>query len=153
MKYYCGMKTKPLTFLLSLTFLFLFSGFAFGGIVEKKDINLMIDCAETFAKPGMRRIPPQMKSGYDGVYPDSTYLINLEKKTIKLFTSDLGINITYKITETSEMYIKGENKIHHLSITFWRFVNYEGKVRVTERNMDRPDKFTNRECFLVGKRF
>ena len=128
------MKTKPLTFLLALTFLFLFSGFAFGDIVEKKDTNLMIDCV-------------------DGAYTDSTYLIDLEEKTIKLFTSDLGINITYKITETSEMYIKGKNKIHHLIITFWRFVNYEGKVRVTERNMDRPDKFTNRECFLVEKRF
>jgi|TARA_B110000196_G_scaffold300894_1_gene294605 hypothetical protein len=128
------MKTKKLTFLLALTFLFLFSGFAFGDIVGKKDTNLMIDCV-------------------DGVYPDSTYLIDLEEKTIKLFTSDLGTNITYKITETSEMYIKGGNKTHHLSITFWRFVNYEKKVKVTERNMDHPDKFIDRKCFLVGKRF
>tara|TARA_B000000460_G_scaffold180452_1_gene129069 strand:+ start:366 stop:518 length:153 start_codon:yes stop_codon:yes gene_type:complete len=38
------MKTKPLTFLLALTFLFLFSGSVFGGVFDKKDENGVFTC-------------------------------------------------------------------------------------------------------------
>ena len=46
MEYNDRMKTKPLTFLLVLTFLFLFSGASvvFGGVFDKKDESVVMIC-------------------------------------------------------------------------------------------------------------
>ena len=88
------MKTK-LTFLLSLTFLFLFSGSVYGGVFDKEDEITSLFC-ET------RRI----------------YLvINMKEKTIKKYSWSFSsketsrkLIDTIQIKKVTDFYIYGENK-------------------------------------------
>ena len=91
------MKTK-LTFLLSLTFLFLFSGSAYGGVID-----------ETFdgvfdRKDGVKGILCMEWNGY--------YLVNMKEKTIKTYKTKNAYDektrqliSTYKIIRETEIYI------------------------------------------------
>ena len=89
------MKTKQLTFLLALTFLFLFSGSVFGGVFDKEDEITSLFC-ET------RRI----------------YLvINMKEKTIKKYSWSFSsketsrkLIDTIQIKKVTDFYIYGENK-------------------------------------------
>jgi hypothetical protein len=89
------MKTKALTFLLALTFLFLFSGSVFGGVFDKED-----EITSLFCKT------------------DSIYLvINMKEKTIKKYswtfsTKETSRKLidTIQIKKVTDFYIYGENK-------------------------------------------
>jgi hypothetical protein len=84
------MKPK-LTFLLSLTFLFLFSGSVYGGVFDRKVGNVVLSCK---------------------VYKHYTvyYSINIKDKVIKR-NSNIGgkemVFTTFKIVENNEVFIKG----------------------------------------------
>ena len=88
------MKTKSLTFLLSLTFLFLFSGNSFGGVFDKED-----EIASLWCKPGR-------------IY----LVINMKEKTIKKYSSPYDSDTSRKLIDTiqikkvTDFYIYGENK-------------------------------------------
>ena len=89
------MKTKPLTFLLALTFLFLFSGSVYGGVFDKKDEITSLWC--------------QLENIY--------LVINIKEKTIKKYSfSFLTKNTSRKLIDTiqikkvTDFYIYGENK-------------------------------------------
>jgi hypothetical protein len=89
------MKTKPLTFLLSLTFLFLFSGSVYGGVFDKEDEITSLFC-ETWR----------------------FYLvINMKEKTIKKYSWSFSTEETSRklidtiqIKKVTDFYIYGENK-------------------------------------------
>ena len=89
------MKTKSLTFLLSLTFLFLFSGNSFGGVFDKEDEIASLWCES-----------------------EKIYLvINIKEKTIKKFSFSYSpmsasrkLIDTIQIKKVTDLYIYGENK-------------------------------------------
>ena len=88
------MKPK-LTFILSLTFLFLFSGNSFGGVFDKEDEIASLWC--------------QKKQIY--------LVINIKEKTIKRFSFSLSYGKTSRnlidtmqIKKVTDLYIYGENK-------------------------------------------
>ena len=78
------MKTKNLTFLLALTFLFLFSGSVFGGVFDKKDENGVFTC----------------KAG------NYLYAVNMNEKTITVYSLE-GVSVDIlKINEENEVSVK-----------------------------------------------
>ena len=78
------MKTKPLTFLLALTFLFLFSGSVFGGVFDKKDENGVFTCKTEFY----------------------LYAVNMNEKTITVYSLE-GVSVDIlKINEENEVSVK-----------------------------------------------
>jgi len=89
------MKTKSLTLLLSLIFLFCFSGSVYGGVFDKKDEITSLWCK-----------------------PDRIYLvINMKEKTIKKYSfsfkeSKISRKLidTIQIKKVTDFYIYGENK-------------------------------------------
>jgi hypothetical protein len=90
------MKTKKLTLLLSLTFLFLFYGSVYGGVFDKEDEITSLWCKS------------------DRIY----LVINMKEKTIKKYSSpfDSKTNPSRKLIDTiqikkvTDFYIYGENK-------------------------------------------
>jgi hypothetical protein len=90
------MKTKPLTFLLALTFLFLFSGSVYGGVFDKEDEITSLYC-------------PSQKNTPRG--KGNTYLvINMKEKIIKEYSFTRKLIDTIQIKKVTELWIFGENK-------------------------------------------
>ena len=78
------MKTKPLTFLLALTFLFLFSGSVYGGVFDKKDENVVFTCNTE----------------------DNLFLVDMNEKTITVYSLE-GVSVDIlKINEENEVSVK-----------------------------------------------
>jgi hypothetical protein len=101
------MKPK-LTLLLSLTFLFLFSGSVYGGVIDDTFVDV-------FDRKGEGVGLYCKLTSFRG-YPSNFYMfISLRDKLIKVDTmsiSDLheGYYDTYKIVGENELYIKGQQK-------------------------------------------
>jgi hypothetical protein len=114
-----NMKTKPLTFLLALTFLFLFSGSVFGGVFDKKDEITSIWCLD-------KRI----------------YLvIYMKEKTIKKYSFSLSVKKTSRklidtiqIKKVTDFYIYGENKTKTSNWTIDRH-KYNIPIDTQKRNV------------------
>ena len=88
------MKTKKLTFLLSLTFLFLFSGSVFGGVFDKKDESVVLRC-----------------DGTHSVRSDVYYSVNIKDKTITEYKRISG-SITFR--QSTSYKIKRENEMNEI---------------------------------------
>jgi hypothetical protein len=137
------MKTK-LTFLLSLTILFLFSGNSFGGVFDKEDEIASLWC--------------QKKQIY--------LVINIKEKTIKRFSfsfsygkTSRNLIDTMQIKKVTDLYIYGENKTKTSNWSIDRHTYYipPGGNRVafvTEHWMDKNNgevTYEDTQCF-VGER-
>ena len=79
---------KQLTFILALTFLFLFSGSVFGGVFDKKDESVVFTCNTE----------------------DNLFLVDMNEKTITRYTLRGRVVIIYKIVEENEVRVKGNRK-------------------------------------------
>jgi hypothetical protein len=114
------MKTKLLTFLLSLTFLFLFSGNSFGGIFDKKDENVVLRCLGGF--------------GQSDVY----YSVNIKDKTITEYMGYQFKQSTYKIERENEIFLFGvkesENGSRQVRIDKHEYKNI---IPLTLKNLDK----------------
>ena len=129
------------TFLLSLTFLFLFSGSVYGGVIDKKIGNVVLSC--------------KMFSDYIWYYS-----INLKDKFITGNSNIEGREIdvtTYKIVEENEFFIKGIEKplrfgVTESSILITRHDYGEG-VSVIEKWTWGVEKENKRFCSIGDKRF
>ena len=125
------MKTKALTFLLALTFLFLFSGSVFGGVFDKED-----EITSLFCKT------------------DSIYLvINMKEKTIKKYswtfsTKETSRKLidTIQIKKVTDFYIYGENKTKTSNWTIDRHKYYIPSVTT-------PNRFVFVTEHWIGKDF
>jgi hypothetical protein len=100
------MKTKSLTFILSLTFLFFFSGSVYGGVFDKGDEKVGLFCDDTLN---------QERFGDLGSPREFFLFVNTKDKVIKIRPSyDLLTRIypdffkTFKITNENEMFLEGE---------------------------------------------
>ena len=88
----------------------------------------------------------------------NTYVVNLNQKTIKGFSSDEGVDITYEITDVSEVYVKGRNTTHKKIITIWRYgLEMNGNVigRISKYHMKNNKEVwsSDEKCFFFKKRF
>jgi hypothetical protein len=124
---------KPLTFLLSLTFLFLFSGNSFGGVFDKTDENVVLYCS------------------YFG-----RYVINMKDKTVKHYYEN-ELKEIYTINKENEVLIEGVNKTKTGGVVIYRhqienaillqFADIkEGKIRIHEKSIERY-------CVIGDKKF
>ena len=123
-------KTKPLTFLLALTFLFLFSGSVFGGVFDKEDEITSLFC-ET------QRI----------------YLvINMKEKTIKKYSWSFSsketsrkLIDTIQIKKVTDFYIYGENKTKTSNWTIDRHKYYIPSVTTPNRFVFVTEHWTGKD--------
>jgi len=118
---------KPLTFLLSLTFLFLFSGSVYGGE------NDVFTCKAS----------------------DSLYAVNLKKKTITVYSARGHKKYTYVIIEHNEVFVRGvailqetgdENK--ELRLVMHRHSYMDKRIIELYKN-----SFAKKLCFVGDKKF
>ena len=82
------MKTKKLTFLLALTFLFLFSGSVYGGVFDKKDESVVFTCNTQ----------------------DYLLSVDMNEKTITKYDRWGDVVRIYKIVKENEVIVKGKGK-------------------------------------------
>ena len=124
------MKTKALTFLLALTFLFLFSGSVFGGVFDKKDEITSIWCLD-------KRI----------------YLvIYMKEKTIKKYSWSFSsketsrkLIDTIQIKKVTDFYIYGENKTKTSNWTIDRHKYYIPSVTTPNRFVFVTEHWTGKD--------
>ena len=124
------MKTKKLTFLLALTFLFLFSGSVYGGVFDKKDEITSLWCK-----------------------PDSIYLvINMKEKTIKKYSWSFSsketsrkLIDTIQIKKVTDFYIYGENKTKTSNWTIDRHKYYIPSVTTPNRFVFVTEHWTGKD--------
>jgi hypothetical protein len=125
---------KQLTFLLALTFLFLFSGNSFGGVFDKEDESVVMIC-----KGGL-----------------GSFSINMKEKTIKNYTvGENKLVETYKINKENEVFIEGVNKTNEKFVLFHRheygkeiIAGFRGQT--DEKNTDYDFSST---CSIGDKKF
>jgi hypothetical protein len=81
---------KKLTFILSLTFLFLFSGSVYGGVFDKTDESVGLYCPTW----------------------EEYFSINMKEKTVKIFSykKDKELLENHKIIKETGVYIMSENE-------------------------------------------
>ena len=144
------MKTKPLTFLLALTFLFLFSGSVYGGVLDetldgvfdRKDGVVVLLCV--------------------GRGPSVFFTVNMKEKVIKEYPGT-DAYYTYKINKKNEVYIlglrtllKGSREKDRVSVRITRH-KYQNIIRLRLDNLDikGPSKRNpiNYECVVGEKEF
>ena len=133
-------KTK-LTFLLALTFLFLFSGSVYGGVID-----------ETFDDVFDR------KGEVVGIYCNNNkkYVsINMKEKTIKVYSRENRLlQDTYKIIRETGIYIMGEDKTTSSNLFIDRHQNYfKGHIRVYYRDKGNNKKNDFYGCVVGDKVF
>ena len=137
------MKTK-LTFLLSLTFLFLFSGSVYGGVIDET-IDGVFD----------------RKGKGVGLYCrnwKNYILVNMKDKNIKLYHAiDRELQNTYKITKETGVYIMGENEKKTLQFIIDRHTYFDKNILfVSILAIDKDGKVgkdMHTECIVGDKVF
>ena len=129
------MKPK-LTFLLALTFLFLFSGSVYGGVFDKKDEKVGLFCL-----------------------PEGYFSIDIKEKTVKVFSihEDKKLTETHKIIKETGIYIMSENKTKTRQYFIDRHT-YEDKHiiwinLVTRDEEGKIDKDFRIKCIVGDKKF
>ena len=125
------MKTKPFTFLLALTFLFLFSGNSFGGIFDKKGESVVLYCS-IFGH----------------------YVINMKDKTAKHYYEN-ELKEIYTINKENEVLIEGVNKTKDWGVVIYRH-QIENAIllqfaQITEEKIRKGSKV--KYCVIGDKKF
>jgi hypothetical protein len=136
------MKTKPLTFLLALTFLFLFSGSVFGGVID-----------ETFDDIFDRKDLVVLRC--EGFSYLRYYSVNLKDKVIKEYKNKRSWEFqTYHIFNMDEVYIKGsiEKEDNFISITRHQYEKHI-HIRNIWKDKNGKDKFVTHKCVVGDKKF
>jgi hypothetical protein len=129
------MKPK-LTFLLALTFLFLFSGSVFGGVFDKEDEKVGILCLQV---------------GY--------FSIDIKEKTVKVFSinKDKKLTETHKIIKETGIYIMSENKTKTRQYFIDRHTYEDKRIiwinLVTQDEEGNTDKDFHIKCIVGDKKF
>ena len=122
------MKTKPLTFLLSLTFLFLFSGSVFGGIFDKKDESVVFTC----------------QTKYD------LFSVDMNEKTITRYTLRGDVVRIYKIVKENEVRVKGEVELYEIIL---HKHSYMDKNAIEVFDLKMMSEISRKLCFVGDKKF
>jgi len=138
------MKT-PLTFLLSLTFLFLFSGSVYGGVID----DTFEDVFDR--KDGVVVLSCNMGNHF------SYIVLNRKNKVIKFYENNGEKYETFEIVKENEVFIRGEIE-GRKSVLFITKHIYEKHVQIiwdrTETNpMITFVKKTNHKCSIGDKKF
>ena len=130
------MKPK-LTFLLALTFMFLFGSFAKGGVFDKEDEGVGLYCPNW----------------------DEYFAINMKEKTVKIFSNkkDKELLENHKIIKETGIYIMSENKTKTRQYFIDRHT-YEDKHiiwinLVTRDEEGKIDKDFRIKCIVGDKKF
>ena len=131
------MKTKPLTYLLSLTFLVLFSGSVYGGVFDKKDESVVFTC----------------KTQRD------LFSVDMNEKTITRYSLRGHPLLIYKIVEENEVRVKGSR----FSSTIegegedWEIIlhkhSYMDKNVIDLFDLKYDGKIPKKLCFVGDKKF
>ena len=156
------MKPK-LIFLLSLTFLFLFSGSVYGGVFDKTDGVVVLSCDNSENTSGT-------SDDTSGTIVGRKYfVINLKDKVIKATSTITGLTLplpfaveenyrNYEIVKDDEVFIKGKgigNKSYREPFLFITKHEYEKNIFVVQRWKDedgkRKDLFLH--CTVGEKKF
>jgi hypothetical protein len=141
------MKTK-LTFLLSLTFLFLFSGSVYGGVID-----------DTFDDAFDREDGVVVLSCKSVLHYKFYYSINIKDKVIKRHSNiEEMVFITFEIVENNEVFIKGiENplrkEVTESSIFISRHDYGEGISIKENWKFSGMEKENNKLCLVGDKKF
>ena len=138
------MKT-PLTFLLSLTFLFMFSGSVYGGVID----DTFEDVFDR--KDGVVVLSCNMGNHF------SYIVLNRKNKVIKFYENNGEKYETFEIVKENEVFIRGEIE-GRKSVLFITKHIYEKHVQIiwdrTETNpMITFVKKTNHKCSIGDKKF
>ena len=138
------MKT-PLTFLLSLTFLFMFSGSVYGGVIDET-VEDVFD-----RKDGVVVLSCNMGNHF------SYIVLNRKNKVIKFYENNGEKYETFEIVKENEVFIRGEIE-GRKSVLFITKHIYEKHVQIiwdrTETNpMITFVKKTNHKCSIGDKKF
>ena len=136
---------KPLTFLLSLTFLFLFSGSVYGGVID----DTFEDVFDR--KDGVVVLSCNMGNHF------SYIVLNRKNKVIKFYENNGEKYETFEIVKENEVFIRGEIE-GRKSVLFITKHIYEKHVQIiwdrTETNpMITFVKKTNHKCSIGDKKF
>ena len=127
------MKTKPLTFLLALTFLFLFSGSVYG----------------EYDPTGM-----SYKMGGNGVFTCKTqnnlFLVDMNEKTITRYTLRGRVVIIYKIVEENEVRVKGNKEGYEIIL---HKHSYMDKNAIEVFDLKMMSEISRKLCFVGDKKF
>jgi len=122
---------KPLTFLLSLTFLFLFSGNSFGGVFDKKGESVVLYC------PSLGH-----------------YVINMKDKTAKHYYEN-ELKEIYTINKENEVLIEGVNKTKGQGVVIYRHQVQDAIIlqptQITEGKIRKGSRV--RHCVIGDKKF
>jgi hypothetical protein len=124
------MKT-PLTFLLALTFLFLFSGSVFGGVFDKKDESGVFTCNTR----------------------SNLYSVDMNEKTITRYSLRGSVVHIYKIVEENEVIVKGKGEKEGEEIILHKHSYLDKKViELWQHEGNDPSKSRDL-CFVGDKKF
>jgi hypothetical protein len=132
------MKTKKLTFLLALTFLFLFSGSVYGGVFDKKEESVVFTC----------------QTKYD------LFSVDMNEKTITRYSLRGNVLYNYKIIEENEIRVKGkgEGVGEHSEIILHKY-SYKGlgvkkdKEVIELFDLKNDGEIPRKLCFIGDKKF
>jgi hypothetical protein len=134
------MKTK-LTFLLALTFLFLFGGNSFGSVFDKTDESVVLLCV------GLR--------SHKTVF----FTVNMKDEVIKEYSGTNAL-LSYKITKKNDVYIQGiEEEKDPVAIQSIRITRhtYENHILLRQVYLSKKDpsidETRNYECKIGNKKF
>lgn len=139
------METKSLTFLLTLTFLFMFSGSVYGGVID----DTFEDVFDR--KDGVVVLSCNMGNHF------SYIVLNRKNKVIKFYENNGEKYETFEIVKENEVFIRGEIE-GRKSVLFITKHIYEKHVQIiwdrTETNpMITFVKKTNHKCSIGDKKF
>ncbi len=125
------MKNK-LTFLLSLTFLFLFSGSVYGGVFDKEDESVVMICKGDLG----------------------SFSINMKEKTIKNYSLEENKLVEiYKINKENEVFIEGVNKTNEKFVLFYRHEYGEVIMADFREQTDEKNTHYRSTCSIGDKKF
>jgi hypothetical protein len=136
MEYYYGMKTKPLTFLLALTFLFLFSG---SSVVFADDLQDRLDAAtrggETVYKlellmPLAEKGDPRAQNLLGDMYDMAWGVPQNYKKAVKWYRLSAEMGLHHAQHSLGWMYKKGHGVLqdYKLAHMWWNIAGSGGYV-------------------------
>jgi hypothetical protein len=128
---------KKLTFLLALTFMFLFGSFAKGGVFDKEDEGVGLYCPNW----------------------DEYFAINMKEKTVKIFSNkkDKELLENHKIIKETGVYIMSENETKKRQYFIDKHTYLDQNIlMVTFVKRDKDGKIfqdTDGRCIVGDKKF
>lgn len=131
------MKTKSLTFILSLIFLFLFSSSVYGGVFDRKDEGVGLYCPNW--------------SEY--------FVINMKEKTVKVFSGrkDKKLLENHKIIKETEVYIMSENETKKIQYFIDKHTYVDKNILMVKYvKRDKDGKIlteSDKRCLVGDKKF